>query len=119
MHELSICQSLLAQVDDLAKENSARRVLSVVLGVGPLSGVEPELLKQAYPIAVAGSVAEGSDLEIESRPVRVSCNQCGAESDASANRLVCRHCGDWRTRLVSGDELLLVRIEFEREKSYV
>jgi hydrogenase nickel incorporation protein HypA/HybF len=119
MHELSVCQSLLAQVDDLARENAARRVLSVVLGVGPLAGVEPQLLKQAYPIAAAGGVAEGSELTIESRPVRVSCSQCGAESDVRPNRLLCRHCGDWRTQLVSGDELLLVRIEFEREESYV
>lgn len=119
MHELSVCQSLLSQLEGFASENSAQRVLSVVLGVGPLSGVEPELLKQAYPIAVAGSVAEGSELEIESRPVRVSCSQCGCESDASPNRLLCRHCGDWQTRLVSGDELLLLRIEFEREESYV
>jgi hydrogenase nickel incorporation protein HypA/HybF len=119
VHELSVCQSLLSQVEDIAGENSAQRVLLVVLGVGPLSGVEPELLKQAYPIAAAGSVAEGSELAIESRPVRVACSQCGCESDASSNRLVCSHCGNWQTRLVSGDELLLLRIEFEREESYV
>jgi hydrogenase nickel incorporation protein HypA/HybF len=26
------------------------------------------------------------------------------------NRLVCDHCGDWRTQLISGDELLLQRV---------
>jgi len=26
------------------------------------------------------------------------------------NRLVCKKCGDWRTTLISGDELMLQRV---------
>jgi hydrogenase nickel incorporation protein HypA/HybF len=46
--------------------------------------------------------------------VRVRCEQCGAESEASPNRLLCGACGDYHTRLLSGDELLLVSVELER-----
>jgi Zn finger protein HypA/HybF involved in hydrogenase expression len=31
-----------------------------------------------------------------------------------ANRLVCPHCKNWRTTLVSGDEMVLQQVELER-----
>lgn len=111
MHELSVCQSLLDQVMRIADENAATAVTRVILRIGPLSGVEPELLQQAFPLARAGTVAEAAELVIESLPVRVRCGACGAETDAAPNRLVCGACGDWHTRLTSGDELMLVSIE--------
>ena len=114
MHELSICQALISQVENIARENGAARVNAITLGIGPLSGVEERLLQHAYPVASAGSVAESAELRIQSLPLRVSCSACGQESDASTNRLVCGVCGNWRTELVSGDEMLLLRIEFEK-----
>ncbi|HHJ17983.1 MAG TPA: hydrogenase maturation nickel metallochaperone HypA [Gammaproteobacteria bacterium] len=119
MHELSVCQALIAQVEELAQREKAQQVECVRVGIGPLSGVEPQLLQRAYPLAAAGTLAEGSVLDIEDRPVRVNCQMCGKNSDASANRLLCAHCGDWRTTLISGDELILVQVEFTREEDYV
>ena len=114
MHELAICQALMNQVENIAAERNARSVVSIVIGMGPLSGVEAQLLKHAYPVASAGTVAEGAELKIENLPVRVSCSQCGAESDALPNKLVCKTCGDWRTTVISGDELMLMSVELER-----
>ena len=111
MHELSICQSLMRQVNRVARENNASVVEKIFLQVGPLSGVEPELLKTAFPFASARTVAEKAQLVIHDRPVRVRCLTCNAETEASPNRLVCGECGDWQTELLSGDELLLERLE--------
>ena len=111
MHELSVCLSLMQQVDRIAKLHDAASVDQVFLKVGPLSGVEPELLRKAYPLAVAGTVAEKAELFIDYGDIVVACSACGAESPAQANRLLCGACGDFRTRLVSGDEMILERIE--------
>jgi hydrogenase nickel incorporation protein HypA/HybF len=113
MHELAICQALMNQVESIAAERNARSVVSIVVGMGPLSGVEVQLLKHAYPVASAGTVAEGAELVIENLPVRIKCAKCGSESDAAPNKLVCKVCGDWRTTLISGDELMLMRVELE------
>lgn len=113
MHELAICQSLMNQVESIAAERNAQSVTTIIIGMGPLSGVEAQLLKNAYPIASAGTVAENAELIIEYLPIRVSCSQCGCESDALPNKLVCKECGDWRTTLISGDELILMRVELE------
>lgn len=123
MHELSICQALIAQVEAVAASHRSA-VRRVCLGIGPLAGVEPQLLKDAYPLVCAGTVAEGSQLDIQETAIRVRCRGCGAETAATANRLVCGACGDWHTDLLAGDEMLLLRVELETpndamEKAYV
>jgi hydrogenase nickel incorporation protein HypA/HybF len=115
VHELAICQALMEQVERIAREERAERVLSIHLAIGPLSGVEPRLLEQAFYVARAGSIAANAELVTESMPIQVSCNQCGQLSDALPSRLLCGHCGDWRTKLVSGDEMNLLHIELERQ----
>lgn len=111
MHELSVCLALLDQVQSIASEHAATGVERILLQVGPLSGIEPPLLKNAYPLAAAGTVAEGAVLDIELIPVRVRCNECGAETAVAPNRLVCGQCGGFRTRVISGDEMLLANLE--------
>lgn len=117
MHELAICQSLMNQVQAIAFERNAICVTSITIGVGPLSGVEAELLKHAYPVASAGTVAENAKLNIKSLPIRIKCNQCNCESEAVINKLICKKCGDWRTTLISGDELMLMSVELETQKN--
>jgi hydrogenase nickel incorporation protein HypA/HybF len=116
MHELAICQALIDQVTELAQARNATSVSEIYISVGPLSGVESALLQNAFPIAVAGTVADGAELHIDSLPVRVHCKDCDAESEVAANRLLCAQCGTWKTRLVSGDELLLKSVELEIDK---
>ncbi|MGB5735490.1 MAG: hydrogenase maturation nickel metallochaperone HypA [Thiohalocapsa sp.] len=111
MHELSVCLSLLDQVERIAREHGADRVERILLRIGPLSGVEAPLLANAYPLAAAGTIAEHATLDIEPAPIRVKCTACGAETEAEPNRLICGACGDWHTRLVSGDEMLLANLE--------
>jgi hydrogenase nickel incorporation protein HypA/HybF len=112
MHELAVCQVLLAEVERCAREAGATEVHRVVLRVGPLSGVEPQLLRRAFDVARLGGIATAADLSFEDAPVRVRCLDCGAASAAVANRLLCAACGAWRTQLLEGDELVLQRLEF-------
>ena len=111
MHELSVCQALIEQVQGVARARGASRVKSVSVRIGPLSGIEAALLAQAYPLASAGTLAESSGLMIETAPLRVKCATCGAESTATPNHLLCAQCGDFHTQLVSGDELMLMSVE--------
>jgi hydrogenase nickel incorporation protein HypA/HybF len=115
MHELSVCQAMLRQVDEIASREQAKEVNRIVIRIGPLSGVVPDLLQQAFTIARAGTIAASADLVTETQTVRVHCLQCGYESDVQPNRLICSRCGGYRTRLISGDELLLASVELTKE----
>lgn len=114
MHELAVCQSMMDQVEAIAQQRDAQRVTTIVIGLGPLSGVEAKLLQNAYPIASTGTVAEHAELVIELLPVKVRCTKCGSESEALPNKLICKQCGDWQTTLLSGDEMLLISVELEK-----
>ena len=113
MHELSVCQGLMRQVDRIAAQNNATAVERIVLKVGALSGVEPDLLKHAFTIARQGTVAENAELEMQEGPVVVRCTLCGAAGEAAVNRLVCPECSDWRVDVTEGEELLLLSLEIE------
>lgn len=113
MHELSICQALIEQVVQLADEHQAVSVTDIYLTIGPLSGVEPHLLEQAFPFAAAGTVAENAQLTIDKSPVKVYCHSCGKETIVAANKLLCGECGTWQTELRGGDEMILQRVELE------
>ena len=116
MHELSVCQALVRQLEDILQAEQAVRITQVVVHIGPLSGVEPQLLRQAYPLASTGTAAADAELVLKTLPIRVTCEQCGAETEATVNRLICGVCGDYHTRLLSGDELLLAQVELERDE---
>ncbi|MCW9047346.1 MAG: hydrogenase maturation nickel metallochaperone HypA [Gammaproteobacteria bacterium] len=117
MHELAICQALINQLETIATERNAQNISLIVVGIGPLSGVEAQLLKNAYPIASTGTVAENAEIVIQQLPVKVKCNECGCESETKPNKLICKNCGNWRTTLISGDELILLSVELETADS--
>ena len=48
MHEYSIVQSLLESCEEHARTNDAKKVTKVVVKIGVLSGVEPDLLQTAF-----------------------------------------------------------------------
>lgn len=108
MHELAVCRALLRRVEAVARAHGAPAVTCVRVRVGPLSGVVPELLRAAFRVARAGTLAATAALEVEEAPLEVACEDCGTRGAAPApNRLLCPACGGGRTRLASGDELLL------------
>ena len=113
MHELSLCEDLRDQVLTIAKAHHAEKVVRIIVRIGPLSGVESLLLESAFSISRAGTLAEEAEFLTEVLPIRILCNSCGVESEAVVNNLVCGSCGGYNTKLLSGDELILARVELE------
>lgn len=111
MHEYSIVASLVARVEEIAEEKDAVAVKAVWVTLGALSGVEAELLTTAYLLFREGTVCEAAELHLGRAEVRWSCRECGTEIP-KGERLVCPSC-EGLARLVSGDEILLERVELE------
>ena len=113
MHELAVAQALVEQVDAVIDQHQASNAALIRVRIGPLAGVVPELLASAFPLAAAGSRMEHATLDFALTPITVHCQTCGADTEAAMNRLICGDCGDWRTQILSGDELLLESVELE------
>lgn len=114
MHELSIAQALLEQLRRVAEREGADRVLSVTVRIGALAGVDAEALEMAFPVAAAGTLAEGATLRIEAVPARVHCTACGRDSAPPFPFLVCDACGSGAVHVESGRELDLVAAELRQ-----
>lgn len=113
MHELSVCNALLEQVRATALANRATQVGQITVRLGALCGVEADLLEHAFTIARAGPMTADATLVIESTPIRIRCRDCGHENPAPPNRLLCAACNGYRVDLISGDEMLLARVELK------
>ncbi len=113
MHELAVAQALVEQVESVIRQHHAQSASLIRVRIGPLSGVVSALLGNAFPLAAAGTRMEHAVLDLVPAPIAVRCETCGAQTEAAVNRLVCGACGDWHTRIVSGDELLLESVELE------
>ena len=112
MHEMSLCYSLLDTIAVYQRANMDKCVGLVHVKIGPLSGVEPDLLHQAFLTCRTHSIGDLAALQIHTSAIKVRCTLCGKHSRAVVNRIICASCGSWQTELIQGDEFVLQRIEF-------
>ena len=111
MHELSIAQALVEQVEAVALKEQALSVARVVIAVGALSGADPEALRSVFPLVAEGTAAAGADLVIEPVAACVRCRACGHESLAGDHFIGCAACGSRDVELVAGRELNIKSVE--------
>lgn len=113
MHELSIAAALVEQLESALQREHALKVLTVTLGVGRLSGVEPEALDLAFPVAAEGTAAQGARLVINVVAAAVQCEDCGQRAAIEDVYPICPGCGSLSVSIVSGRDLILKSVEME------
>lgn len=107
MHELSIAQSVVEAVTERVGD---RRVRTIRLQVGKLSGVVPDALRFSFDLVTDGTSAQGASLEIEEPEGRAHCHTCEADIVLPDLLLLCP-CGSADVKLVGGQELLISSVE--------
>jgi hydrogenase nickel incorporation protein HypA/HybF len=112
MHEYSLVQSLVTRVEAEASARQATAVHRLVVSVGELAGVDPELFQTAYDTFRAGTVCERAVMEIRRVPARWSCPGCG-RGIPPGEVLSCASCRVPARLAPGGDEMLLETIEME------
>lgn len=108
MHEASLVDNLLRQVDELAACHGTQQVSEVRLEIGLLSGVEPLLLRAAFDRLKAGSCAAQADLLIDDIGLKCRCSVCGCEYSTNELQFLCPTCGSVDVTVIGGDGVLLV-----------
>jgi hydrogenase nickel incorporation protein HypA/HybF len=113
MHERSLVRALLRQVQQIADENSASRVVSIHVRLGEFSGVEADLLASAYDDLVMDTQLRGAALDLERVPLTGFCEQCGSCFRIEHFNFQCDQCGSPRLTLRGGEEMLLDSVTME------
>lgn len=111
MHELGIVFHIIRSVEDVAAQNNLRRVSSVTLQVGEVSGIIPSYLTDCWRWACdKNDLMRGCELEVEEIPAVTHCEGCGCDYPTVASGRTCPHCGSGDTYLVQGNETLIKEI---------
>jgi hydrogenase nickel incorporation protein HypA/HybF len=114
MHELSIIANLFEIMEEKAKEKEAKRIVSVKLKIGALSGVVPELLRSSFDMYKKGTIAEEAEVDIETIPLKVLCQDCSKTTSTDEDFvLTCSHCGSSNIKTMTGTDMFLERMELE------
>jgi hydrogenase nickel incorporation protein HypA/HybF len=112
VHEYSLVQSLVGRVETLARERKATAVHRLVVSVGELAGVDPELFQTAYDTFREGTICAAAPMELRILPARWGCPGCGREI-ARGEVLTCPACGVPARLPAGADEILLETVEME------
>ncbi|MBS4727594.1 hydrogenase maturation nickel metallochaperone HypA [Mycobacterium sp. SM1] len=108
MHELSICNSMLAIVRHHAV---GRQVRTVHVRIGQLRQIVPDTLAYCWSLVTEGSELAGTELRIERVSAKIRCGDCGREQVLSAPLLHCATSTEHAVELLAGDEFLITSLE--------
>ena len=111
MHEISLCESILDIIRDLAVRDDFTQVRRVCIEVGPFSSVEPEALRFGFDVVMRGSVAEGARLDIEIPEASALCLACLDTVTVRQRGDVCPTCGADALQIERGEELRIRELE--------
>ena len=113
MHEYSIVQSLIDSCEENAAKNNATKVMKVVIKIGVMSGVEPELLRTAFDTFKEQTICEGAELVINMQQVVIKCNDCLYETTIKDREYNCPKCKSVNVSVLDGEGMYLMQMELE------
>jgi len=113
MHELALTQGILAIVQSEAKKQHFSRVSEIRLKIGEYSGVIPDCIREFFPLASAGTPAEGAELIMESVPAEFACADCGYHGAPDRKNACCASCGSTAVKMVAGREFFVESLKVE------
>ena len=126
MHEASLVESLLDQVAQCVQRTFAlqhaylfqgehaaelSQVVRIEVELGPLSGVEPELMRLAFERLAPPFGLSHAALVLDWVPLTTRCVDCGVAAEHTTAVFHCPACGGSRVSVERGDAVILKNIE--------
>jgi hydrogenase nickel incorporation protein HypA/HybF len=107
VHELAITQSI---VDTVIERLGDRRVESVSIVVGKLSGVVPDAIVFCFDLCTTGTSLEGARMHVVEVPGEGRCRSCGTEVVLEDFLALCP-CGSADLAITGGQQLSIKDVE--------
>ncbi|GAG49230.1 unnamed protein product [marine sediment metagenome] len=122
MHEFSFAYNIFKVAEATALKYNAKKITEVILEIGELTLIVPELLQRSFEMATMGSIAEGAKLTITITPGKIKCRDCNKISAVSLTRdaqltglqlFQCSHCGSNNTEIIEGKKANVKNIKIQ------
>jgi hydrogenase nickel incorporation protein HypA/HybF len=110
MHEFSIAQALLGQVEAHVPDGATLRRVRV--RAGAMAAIEPQAMQWAWRAATDAGPHDGAELILEIQPHRLHCDRCGRAWDSDELFVACA-CGHRRPRAVGDAGLTLLSLDID------
>jgi hydrogenase nickel incorporation protein HypA/HybF len=122
MHEFSFAYNIFKVAEATAIKYNAKRITEVLLEIGELTLIVPELLQRSFEMATKGSIAEGAKLVITMTPGKIKCRDCGKNSEVTLTKdaqltglqlFQCSHCQSNNTEIIEGKKANVKNIKIQ------
>ncbi|MBQ7168422.1 MAG: hydrogenase maturation nickel metallochaperone HypA [Synergistaceae bacterium] len=113
MFEFTLTNSVNNALQRLCRDTGWRKVRRVMVKVGGVRNVNPELMAFIFSAVSKDTPAEGALLSVMLLPVTLKCHSCGRISTREDSDFVCPLCGSKNVQILSGLELNIEALEVE------
>ncbi|MBN1215613.1 MAG: hydrogenase maturation nickel metallochaperone HypA [Candidatus Lokiarchaeota archaeon] len=122
MHEFDFAHDIFRVAEQTAKKYKAKRVTLVILEIGELTLIIPELLEECFDIVSKNSIVENAKLEIKLLPGYIKCKDCQNiskviityEAKLTGLQLFrCDKCNSPNTDIIEGKKFNIKSIKIE------
>jgi len=113
MHELSVAESIWNVINDELKKLKGKKLLSVKIVIGELSGVVPDALDFYLNLLKDDMGQPQATFTYEYVPVQFQCQSCGNVFTVDKPMFTCPQCGSGDVKIISGNEFYIEEMEVE------
>lgn len=114
MHEATVAQSLLGVIQTHSAKQNARPIRGKI-SCGQLNTIHQDVFELAFAALAEGTVCEGMRFDIEKKPFRAKCDECGHLFPVAFDTTACAQCSSEHFTLLPDAPMLLETIEFAEE----
>jgi len=111
MHEQSIVSSLLSMALESAKKDNARKIISIKLVVGELTGVEKDAVIFYFGFMAKNTIAAGANLDLRYTKAQLRCRDCDIIFPRDKLKFDCPECNKKAIEIIGGRELYIESME--------
>lgn len=113
MHEYSVVQALLEQIEGVAAQNEATKVTKIVTKIGVMSGIEAHLLEIAFNTFKEKTICDGAEFVMSIQPLTIECLECKEVSELEKIHYCCQKCESTNVKVIDGEDMFLMSLEME------
>ena len=115
MHEYHIVEGVVKQILEKAKSHNAKKITSVTLVLGELSGLKEESIRVYFDSLSKGTLLEGAELIIKPARSKLKCKDCGEIFEHQETDFNCPKCRGLGVLMSPGKEFYIDNIEVESD----
>lgn len=110
MHELGVVLEIFDLVEEIMQEQKLKKVSSITVELGELSGIMPDYFSECWKAARLGGAFNETELKLVHIPATARC-VCGKEYEMTKNNRICPECHKTDYEIIRGREFMVLSIE--------